>query len=470
MRRKTPKVRVERGRIVLNGTAAPARTFTQITINLQGPKIRWEVLEGKKHMVVPMVMLTEGVHAGSQGPLYYPPDELGKRPEVWNHKPIVVYHPEGSACDPDVLNNRKIGVILNTTFSSKLAAEAWLDPDRVKEVDARILEKLEKGEIIEVSTGLWTENEEVEGEWNGEPYVAIARNYAPDHLAVLPDKTGACSIEDGAGLLRNEVSYGQVCDLLCVALKVAYPDNYFYVEDVFSKFFVFRKESKLFKQNYTTTDTMATLVGEPVPVVKVIQYRLTDGTVVANREETNVKKAQMIALLLANSGGVWTDADKPWLEAQTEERLTQLTKNMKAEEKEDKKDPATPPAPEPKPVANKAEEPKAPAPVSAEQYIANAPPEIRDMLATGLRTHEQEKNKLVAVITANAKNIFTADQLNAKSLEELKAIAQLAQNEAPKPALGTFAGLADAFSRNAGQQVTEEPLGLPAMTYEGAGK
>lgn len=32
---------------------------------------------------------------------------------------------------------------------------------------------------------------------------AVARNHRPDHLAILPDQVGACSLADGAGLIRN---------------------------------------------------------------------------------------------------------------------------------------------------------------------------------------------------------------------------------------------------------------------------
>jgi hypothetical protein len=43
------------------------------------------------------------------------------------------------------------------------------------------------------------------GTLNGMEYGRIARNLMPDHLAILPDKIGACSIADGAGLLRNSL-------------------------------------------------------------------------------------------------------------------------------------------------------------------------------------------------------------------------------------------------------------------------
>jgi hypothetical protein len=170
-------------------------------------------MEGREYTAVPMVMLTEGVHAGSQGPLLYPADELGKTPQVWNMKPVVVYHPEKngegvSACDPEIAENYKIGVIMNTTFdqTGRLKAEAWIEEERANKVDDRVMKAIENQEMMELSTGVYTDQEETPGEYGGEAYNAIARNYRPDHLALLPDKKGACSIEDGAGFIRNSAA------------------------------------------------------------------------------------------------------------------------------------------------------------------------------------------------------------------------------------------------------------------------
>lgn len=185
----------------------------QLTFNIGGAKPRHETLDGKDYLAVPMAMLTEGVHAGSNGPLFYPREELSKTPGVWNMKPLVVYHPtqngQGvSACTPAVIETRAIGIVMNSLFDNKLRAEAWIDPIKCKKVDERVLNSVNKGEMVEVSTGLFTDNEQVEGEFNGKKYVAIARNYRPDHLAILPDKKGACSIADGAGLLQlNEANH-----------------------------------------------------------------------------------------------------------------------------------------------------------------------------------------------------------------------------------------------------------------------
>jgi hypothetical protein len=71
-----------------------------------------------------------------------------------------------------------------------------------------VLDKLDKGEMVEISTGLFTDNIPESGVWNGEAYTAVARNYRPDHLAILPDQKGSCSIADGAGLLRNKAKPG----------------------------------------------------------------------------------------------------------------------------------------------------------------------------------------------------------------------------------------------------------------------
>lgn len=164
-------------------------------------------LEGRPHFVVPMVMLTVGNHSGSNGPVYYPADELERSVPYWNQLSVLVYHSElygrgVSAGNPDVLNKQKIGTIFNTSFDGKrLKAEAWVDRERVFRVDERVANAIQRSQRMEVSTGLVMDFDTVNT--NGE--APTARNYRPDHLAVLPDKIGACSLKDGCGLLRNEV-------------------------------------------------------------------------------------------------------------------------------------------------------------------------------------------------------------------------------------------------------------------------
>lgn len=182
--------------------------FVRLVFNTKPKLLRNDSMKGKDYIVVPMVMLTEGVHAGSEGAYLYTNEEIGKRVTLWNMKPVVVYHPaDPSACTKEVQNSRGIGIIMNTKWDKKnkrLTAEAWLEEDRVKKVDNRIWQAIQNEEMLELSTGLFADSDEEPGEWEGEKFLGTLSNYGPDHLAILPDQVGSCSIEDGAGFYRNQ--------------------------------------------------------------------------------------------------------------------------------------------------------------------------------------------------------------------------------------------------------------------------
>lgn len=164
----------------------------------------------KEYIVVPVVMMVEGVHHGSRGPVYHNPDELGRIEASWNGIPVTISHPINdeqqfiSANSPNVLEKYSVGTIFNTHLEDgKLKAEAWLDVQRLTAVSPETLDKVRKGEIIEVSVGIFNDEDEVEGDWNNEHYIAVAKNYRPDHLALLPGEVGACSVADGCGVRVN---------------------------------------------------------------------------------------------------------------------------------------------------------------------------------------------------------------------------------------------------------------------------
>ncbi len=185
--------------------------YVNLTSNLSG-SVRRAVLNGRECLVAPVTLIVPGVLQGSHGPLMYPSDELARDPAAWNGVPIVVYHPmtdDGrplSAKAPGVLRRQGIGVVRGAKHNHKLTAEGWFDVENTRRVDKRILYALEEGKPIELSTGLYTDNEPRQGAYNGRRYEYIARNYRPDHLAILPDSTGACSIADGCGVLVNRNS------------------------------------------------------------------------------------------------------------------------------------------------------------------------------------------------------------------------------------------------------------------------
>ena len=53
------------------GTSKSSETLLKLTLNILPTSCRIDNLEGVEYTVVPMILLTEGVHAGSVGPLLY---------------------------------------------------------------------------------------------------------------------------------------------------------------------------------------------------------------------------------------------------------------------------------------------------------------------------------------------------------------------------------------------------------------
>lgn len=168
--------------------------------------IRREVFEGVEHIVVPVVMIVEGVLNGA----LLVEAEFGKYVDSWNGRPVPVLHPEKqgspvSANAPDVIERNSIGVMFNAFVDNgKLKGEAWINTDKAQRLGySDLVAALVAGEVIEVSTGYFSDSEAKAGEFNGETYTEIHRNIRPDHLALLPGEIGACSVADGCGTRVN---------------------------------------------------------------------------------------------------------------------------------------------------------------------------------------------------------------------------------------------------------------------------
>ena len=195
---------------IANGVTGNIEYYS-ICIDKQAPNynITKKNHQGKEHMIVPVVMMVEGVHCGSHGPLFHSINELGKFPAAWNGIPVVINHPEidgmnVSANDPDIIDQQTVGRVYNTYVDgTKLKAEVWVSTEKLQALSAELLDQFVKGELVEVSLGMFTEEDSVTGDWNGETYEAIAKNHRPDHLALLPGGRGACSLKDGCGIRVN---------------------------------------------------------------------------------------------------------------------------------------------------------------------------------------------------------------------------------------------------------------------------
>jgi hypothetical protein len=215
-------------RIFYGETFPIDETFEFLLANITGAPRRVDV-NGRAYLVASLVSLVPGVLAGSKGPLYYPPDEAARNVDSWNGMPLTIFHPtvtqnvtgaDGitnspqtlhvSARTPEMLIKHQVGTAYSAAFNARLLHEAWFDVQFLQAADRRfqtdVYNALLRGEPMEVSTGLYTQNIPAPpgATHNGKPYAYTARNYRPDHIAILPRGTGACSRADGCGLNVNQ--------------------------------------------------------------------------------------------------------------------------------------------------------------------------------------------------------------------------------------------------------------------------
>jgi len=386
--------------------------------------VRSENLEGDSCFVFPVVMLTEGVHCGSGGSLFYSQSEIQKSVEAWNSKPVVVPHPMDSdgnpcsACSPEVANSIKVGTLFNTKFEDgKLKSEAWISKAKLGAVSPEALSAFECGEMLEVSTGLFTDNIVEEGTWNGEEYESVAMNFRPDHLAILPNDVGACSCADGAGIPRLnssnisfmkrrlsgfttlEQSFDQIVDRLYQALQKerSSGDVWPWIEDVFNGFVVYSwsgSSNVFIKRGYTVEDPVKVNLApieSAVEVARSTEYVILKGEI--EMDEKELTKAI-------------TDRVDP-LGTKVDNILAHLAE-LKTPDVPVKKDPMDE------------------IPVTLEKYIEEAPKHLQADLKEGLQSFNEEKTKIVKSLTENEACEYSVEDLQGKSLVELRKIQKIA--------------------------------------------
>lgn len=173
---------------------------------LPGESVRREVHEGVEHLVVPAVLIVEGVLNDA----LVLASEFGRHVEAWNDRAIPVLHPQDrgeyiSAGRPDVVEKNTIGRVYNARVDgTRLKAELWINVEKARRLGhGGLIDALAAGEMVEISTGYFADDEPKAGEYNGKGYNTIHRNIRPDHLALLPGEIGACSVADGCGTRVN---------------------------------------------------------------------------------------------------------------------------------------------------------------------------------------------------------------------------------------------------------------------------
>lgn len=148
-----------------------------------------------------------------------------------------------------------------------------------------------------------------------------------------------------------------------------------------------------------------------------------------NAEESNMDKTKVINDLIAS--GRFQEADRAWLTSTPEQALTALASDKKeqpAEKPAEQQPPVTPQTPAGQPVpAEPKPKPQEPAQAqTAEQYIANAPEGVREVLQEGVRAAAAKRSGLISQIRSAAGNPFSEQELQAKTTEELEKLGRFA--------------------------------------------
>lgn len=168
---------------------------------------------GQEWLVVPVVAMIEGVRFGAnqEMPELGLAEDFGKYPVSWNNRPLTIGHPQidgqfVSANTLSVLEDFSFGMTMNARVEDKkLKMDAYVNLTRAAELSEAqaFVDRINAGDIVEVSVGFFTEVENLQGTYDNQDYSGVWRNIVPDHLAFLQEGTiGACSVKDGCGVPR----------------------------------------------------------------------------------------------------------------------------------------------------------------------------------------------------------------------------------------------------------------------------
>jgi hypothetical protein len=439
--------------------------------------VRRETYNDRPYIVVPVTMMVEGVHDGSQGPLLHLAEELGAFPNAWNGIPVTLQHPEMdgefvSANSPDILAEYATGIVFETHLDGdKLKAEAWIEEARMRQLSPDTLAEIERGEPLEVSVGMFSADEEVSGEWNGETYNAISRNPRPDHLALLPGGVGACSLDDGCGVRANkkggenvmkndekvatlskekhlenllanaEAGYREVMSTIQSKLDVMDSDlKFHYLQEVYEDYFVYEVRQreggnppKLYKRGYSANeDGSIEFDEEPTEVRKQVSYVTFEDESLKRTKFNNKQKEvttmsdksdkpcceDVVDALIANEATKFTAEDKEWLLTLKEDQIAKMVQNEASQEEDPPKE-DTPPQLN----AEQAMEIVKESLKTNEDFLNLMPADLREQARSGLKLHQEQKSKMVKAILDNTdEGVWTEDRLKSKEIDDLESI------------------------------------------------
>lgn len=483
----------------LRRVACERRVRVNLAVNPY--RVEWD---GETWLVVPVVMLQEGVIEGSlaEGPEFIPEEEFF--PPAWNGRPVSYYHPSDAdgytANNPATWERIVIGHVFNTMVEDgKLKGEMWIRLAKVERMGEDVrsaVASLEAGEPMDVSTGYWAVQFEEPGEHNGEPYVYVTRFILPDHLAILPGSTGACSWADGCGAPRvnqggkdvkgkpapqelrelrwkfaknnlpqsvraNEQGLNDLRWKLDAALEQLHGWDWWMVEWFDDRVVYTVVEYKTYMRPYSVDEAGNVTLGEPVEVSVSYETAITpvandfkpSSPAAANPQAdaggkpcgcggASMNKEGLIKRILGAKGSRFNAGDQATLEALPEAILEKLTPAEEAAE------PQAPAANAASAVPTAGAQPQAQSSINYDELVAKV-------------EEARERKELIGKITASS-------QIKSEDLEgtPLPVLRELAARFQPSVDYGAAYGSYSQHSR----AVQEAPVLLPAHLRKKAEK
>lgn len=466
-----------------------------LQVNLKGftknIATRLEILHGVEYIVAPVVMIREGVLPGSAGPILYLASEIEASVNYWNNVPITINHPTDSsggnvsARIPSVLEEFGVGQIYNTTFdaaTNSLKADAYINKALLEEKFPNVYSAiLDDNTNMEVSTGVFFDDRGEPGDFDGISYNSTAYNYIGDHLALLPNATGACSWTDGCGLransskkkknpVFNEISFSDISSSLWRYVDSMDDNSYiYYIDAIYDSYFTFEKVERngerqitLWKQSYSKQNDIVTPAGTPQRVIETRVYTVVSEdaqqssgtpTITNTNKESDMADTpccpEKVESLIAANTNAFTEDDKEILLTMNEK---QLESTLAMSEKI---------------VANKVDKTITNTETgdtnleTTEEFVGKAPEHIKIKLNALLEKEESEKQAIIENILKDENCTFEKDELNSFEVNMLNKIAGIAKKEAVETNAETD-GVAD-MSGSAGVQTNAN---VPGNTDE----
>lgn len=377
--------------------------------------------DGKNYMSVPAVIMVEGVHNGSEGNILHVNEYLSKEIDKWDNIPVTINHPKkedkfiGVAECPEYV----IGYTEKTTWDNGLHTMLNLDVQNLNTLNPTLLDSIKNKQAIEVSIGAYSDNIKEEGVFKGEQYIAKTVDYIPDHVAILPDDTGACSYVDGCGIrvysdnsnnqIKGDNKMSKNKELVDAYITDLQTDEFeFNLIQLNDDSFIYVKKPKtegngtFLMQTYTIEDDKLVIAGEGVevefkPVAEAKQQE--------EKPQVNKCCEQKVIELIANARLNLTKEDKKWLSDLTEQQLQAITpKEIQVN------------------IAKEQVTNHLATYTNVQDVVEAIPEQFKSVIEQGLNLVKEQKTNLIKEIQVNTKNTWTDEELANMDVEVLKKI------------------------------------------------